>query len=79
MVDTDERQIFVENIIRSKKIQTFEQILEQVSCSEATLSSPAAGPRQARSAPPCGRDGPPERPAKAPAGRSAGGRASTRP
>jgi len=37
MVDTDERQIFVENIIRSKKIQTFEQILEQVSCSEATL------------------------------------------
>lgn len=37
MVDTDERQIFVENIIRSKKIQTFEQILKQVSCSEATL------------------------------------------
>jgi DeoR/GlpR family transcriptional regulator of sugar metabolism len=37
MVDTDERQIFVENIIRSKKIQTFEQIFQQVSCSEPTL------------------------------------------
>jgi DeoR/GlpR family transcriptional regulator of sugar metabolism len=37
MVDTDERQIFVETIIRSKKIQTFEQILKQVNCSEATL------------------------------------------
>ena len=37
MVDTDERQIFVENIIRSKKIQTFEQILKHVSCSEVTL------------------------------------------
>ncbi len=37
MVDIDERQIFVETIIRSNKIQTFEQILKQVNCSEATL------------------------------------------
>jgi hypothetical protein len=37
MLDTGERQVFVENLIRSKKIQTFEQILKQVSCSEATL------------------------------------------
>ena len=37
MASTNERQIFVENIIRSKKIQTFEQILKHVSCSEVTL------------------------------------------
>lgn len=37
MASTNERQILVENIIRSKKIQTFEQILKQASCSEATL------------------------------------------
>ncbi len=37
MANTNERQILVENIIRSKKIQTFEQILEHVSCSEVTL------------------------------------------
>ena len=37
MVDTDERQIFVEKFIRSKKIQTLEQILKHVSCSEITL------------------------------------------
>ena len=37
MASTNERQIFVENIIRSKKIQTLEQILKHVSCSEITL------------------------------------------
>jgi len=37
MSNTNERQILVENIIRSKKIQTFEQILNHVSCSEVTL------------------------------------------
>tara|TARA_B100000315_G_C14571143_1_gene585582 strand:+ start:217 stop:894 length:678 start_codon:yes stop_codon:yes gene_type:complete len=37
MVDADERQILVEDVIRSKKIQTFQQILGQVSCSEVTL------------------------------------------
>jgi DeoR/GlpR family transcriptional regulator of sugar metabolism len=37
MASTNERQILVENIIRSKKIQTFEQILKHVSCSEITL------------------------------------------
>jgi hypothetical protein len=37
MANTNERQILVENIIRSKKIQTFEQILNHVSCSEVTL------------------------------------------
>jgi len=37
MVDTDERQMFVKNIIYSKKIAPFEQILKQVSCSEPTL------------------------------------------
>ena len=37
MAGIDERQIFIENIIRSKKAQTFEQILKQVSCSEVTL------------------------------------------
>jgi len=37
MANTDERQILVENIVRSKKILTFEQILLQVSCSEVTL------------------------------------------
>ncbi|MCP4763114.1 MAG: hypothetical protein GY870_15160, partial [archaeon] len=37
MANINERQIFVENIIRSKKIQTFEQILKHVSCSEITL------------------------------------------
>jgi len=37
MASTNERQILVENIIRSKKIQTFEQILKQASCSAATL------------------------------------------
>ena len=37
MANTNERQILVENIIRSKKIQTFEQILKHVSCSEVTL------------------------------------------
>ena len=37
MASTNERQIFAENIIRSKKIQTLEQILKHVSCSEITL------------------------------------------
>jgi hypothetical protein len=37
MANTNERQILVENIICSKKIQTFEQILNHVSCSEVTL------------------------------------------
>jgi DeoR/GlpR family transcriptional regulator of sugar metabolism len=37
MASTNERQILVENIIRSKKIQTLEQILKHVSCSEITL------------------------------------------
>jgi hypothetical protein len=37
MASTEERRNVVENIIRSKKIQTFEQILKQVNCSEVTL------------------------------------------
>jgi len=37
MANTNERQILVENIIRSKKIQTFEQILKHVRCSDVTL------------------------------------------
>ncbi len=37
MANTNERQILVENNIRCKKIQTFEQIYKQVSCSEVTL------------------------------------------
>ena len=37
MASTNERQTLVKNIIRPKKIQTFQQIHKQVSCSEATL------------------------------------------
>ncbi len=37
MADTNERQILVENIIRSKKTLTFEQVFKHVSCSEVTL------------------------------------------
>jgi len=37
MAYTNERQILVENIVRSKKIQTFEQILKHVRCSDVTL------------------------------------------
>lgn len=37
MASTEERRNVVENIIRSNKIQTFEQIFEQVNCSEVTL------------------------------------------
>jgi hypothetical protein len=37
MTSNNERQIVIEDIIRSKKIQIFEQILKQVNCSEVTL------------------------------------------